>query len=944
MKHLRATAVVLLALGTVYALQARAQDGDDSTKRESQAFVKYVMNDAQDEIVEIVFKDVSYRVAPDLDATGKRHIKDVALFLDASENVVVSLRHGLIVDLAKGQVKNPFTLLPASIQKAINESQGDDEVQITIGSGDVFGKVRRIKADGLEIQPATRLPAKDGEPARLTYEKRSVIVAYYKDIRKFVNLTHRQDPSALTGQGTATNDLVATEHLRVGDTVQIGFNHGQIQEITSTTLVLHEWKGNNWGEMLTKDRASLTEVTVAPLQLRRSYPVNGNGEVVVKEEKQREGSKKLLTLRGSVTHDQKEYILVGAQLVFQAGPRDSDIATAPAWREEVPIPPVFGEERWVMEKRPDQEDGQVTIYFDPAKNLIPAKAAEAKPYIVRALAATDRDPTGMPRVYSAAALNGDPELLLLLVTRHAAVPAGPDQERQQGLILDALVQFGEAGAKALVEHAASPDGYFTIPVAHEDGSVERKEQKEQATTWKKYDLNLLVSMPGAAAGERGRRLFNLYEERSTELGDGILKIFQAHASESIDALLDVAVSLSGKPSSEEQRRVDDAANIIKGLGETGFAELLLRVKQLGPQGPLTAKRLEVARQRGSKTLPDTIGDAISELIKAKRADRFAKLAHTLEDAKARATEKDWESALSIVEAVLAQDQDMDDAKKLLCECLIHVSDKLYAEKKRGDAAQKLRRVLSSGQKGKGAESRLAKILLEAAREDLDGIFLRRDADQCSETVKKVNQGDALKIAPIRGVVPEGWVPIALSDKGEVAWANHDAVNLAGDASQCSVRSKYLPPGAVRRTLGEVKKLAPEQGAAADQIDGELWIRDALDKYDQGTYAAAYASFSKARELVPNDSRLALATKCWILANGFLLLIFAGVIAVATISIVVVLRSRVKRVRVAEFKYYGKDRIRVERDIDGASTAGTAGAAGNAPAPASADEPPGAAAP
>jgi hypothetical protein len=245
-------------------------------------------------------------------------------------------------------------------------------------------------------------------------------------------------------------------------------------------------------------------------------------------------------------------------------------------------------------------------------------------------------------------------------------------------------------------------------------------------------------------------------------------------------------------------------------------------------------------------------------------------------------------------------------------------------------------VIADGQRGRGAESMLAKILLEAAKEDLDGTCLRRDGDECSEVIKKATKGEILRIAAVKSA-PDGWVPIKLSEKGDIAWVSHDGVDLAGDGSQCSVHGEYMKPESIRRTLAEARKLAPELGATADQIDGELWIRDAIAKKDQGMYAAAYASFAEARKLVPSDERLGQATKCWILANGFLLLIFAGVIVVAASSVVMILKTRVKRVRVAEFKYYGKDRVRVEREIDGASAVG--GAEGGAPAPAPAEEPP-----
>jgi hypothetical protein len=227
---------------------------------------------------------------------------------------------------------------------------------------------------------------------------------------------------------------------------------------------------------------------------------------------------------------------------------------------------------------------------------------------------------------------------------------------------------------------------------------------------------------------------------------------------------------------------------------------------------------------------------------------------------------------------------------------------------------------------------MAKILVESVQEDLDANCIRKDPLQASEVVKRVNKGDVLKIAAVKTSVADTWYPVKLSDKGDYGWIHRDAVDPAGDGSQCSVRGPSMKPTNIRDTLQRVKKLAPEWASAADQVDAELWIRDAEQKQGDGRYAAAYASYQKARELNPNDARLSASIKCWIFANGFLLLIFIGVLVVTVIALFFVLKNRQKRVKVAEFKYYGKDRVRVEREIDG-------GAAPAEGAPAPSEQPP-----
>ena len=925
MSLLRRSAVAC-ALVPVLALAALAQDDTPKKPRaETKRFASYKQADGV-HVSDVTFKDdVTYTIADELSEADRKKIDGIVMTsLNGNDEVTVYLLQGRIVGIEKGAKKNQFDQLPAALQKQLKESQEGDDVKVVRGNREIPGKFKKLTDDGVVIEPKITGGNTKGINETVAY----------KDIKVFTNLTQLAKQNQGNGGGPqANNDVVSRLGLKPGDTVRIGFVYGQIASITEGPdgqLVLHEWKGNNWADNRNYKRSELTEVTLAPLELRRSYPVNTSGEVVVKEEKQRIGARNLLNMKGSVWHDQNEFILINATLVFAAGPQGTDFKDAP--HEDVPVPPIFGNERWQQEKNLDQEDGQVTIYFDPAKNLISARSPEAKQYIVKAFASKDRDSAAMARVYGAAALNGDKDLALLLVVAHANVPSGPDQERIQGTMADALVQFGDAGSKALLDHIRSPDGTFQIPTAREDGSVTYRDQKDQASFWKKYELKLLANMPGSAAGERGKQLFSIYEDKGTELGDSVLKVFQTRTAESIDSLLDVGVQ-STHGGTDVFKRAEDAATIVKSLGQPGFDELCVRVKQLGPQGQVEVKRLLVALQ-GGKSLPDVIGGALVILVEAKKGELHAKLVRTLDDAKAQASKKNWEEALSMVNGILDQDPTMDEAKKLKFEALIHVAEKDLAEKKRGDAAKQLRKVLDANQKGRGAESRLAQIMLEACREDLDGNCIRRDADECSEVMTKAKKGDRLNVATAVKSAADGWFPVKISET-ESGFIAQDAVEAVQAGAQLTVREDFMRPDFIKKQVAEIRKLAPECGAACDQIEGELWIRDALARYEEGAYNPALASFGKARELIPNDSRLSKATICWVKANAFLLLIFIAVIVVASVALTMAVRGRQRRIRVAEFKYYGKDRVRVEREIDGASAA-AADAGADAPAPA---EPP-----
>jgi hypothetical protein len=911
------------ALVPMLAMAAVAQDDAPKPRPETKRYASSKQDSDGNHVAEITFKDnVTYQVKNDIPEGDRRKIDSLVLGgnLMGNDEVTIYLVGGQIVAIEKGAKKNQFDQLAPALQKQLKESQEGDEVKI-LHRGSSAGKFKKLTDEGVMIEPKVTSGNTKGFTETIPY----------KEIKVFTNLTQQAKANPANGGGQqANNDVISRLGLKVGDTVRIGFVYGQIVGITEGPegqLMLHEWKGNNWADNRPYKRAELTEITLAPLELRRSYPVNNMGEVVVKEEKSRVGARNQLNMKGSVSHDQNEFILVGASLVFAAGPQGTDFNNAPL-HEDVPVPPVFGNELWHQEKTLDQEDGQVTIYFDPAKNLVSARAPEAKRYIVTAFASKDRDSAALARVYAAAALNGDPDLALLLVAAHSNVPSGPEQERIQGTMADALVQFGDAGSKALLEHIKSPDGTFQIPIAKEDGSVTYREQKEQASYWKKYELKLLANIPGAAAGERGRQLFSVYEEKGPELGEAVVKVFQARTAESIDSLLDVGVQ-STTGGTDVFKRAEDAATILKSLGESGFNELITRVKQLGPMGQVEAKKLTVALQ-GGKSLPDVIGGAIQVLVEAKKGELHAKLVRTLDDAKGQASKRNWEDALSMVNGILDVDPTMEEAKKLKFEALIHVADKDVAEKKRGDAAKQLRKVIDAGQKGRGAESRLAQIMLEACREDLEGNCIRRDADECSEVLSKANKGDHLNVATAIKSSADGWFPVKISEK-DSGFIAQDAVEAVQAGAQLTVREEFMRPDFIKKQVAEIRKLAPECGAACDQIEGELWIRDALMRYEEGGYNQALASFGKARELIPNDPRLSKATLCWVKANAFLLLIFIAVVVVAGVALFMAVKGRQRRIRVAEFKYYGKDRVRVEREIDGASAA-PADAPADAPAP------------
>ncbi|HZU96170.1 MAG TPA: hypothetical protein VFF73_05630 [Planctomycetota bacterium] len=930
----RLPAAALVCAVALAPLCAFSQE-EDQPKQEPLRFRKIIQNDAQDDIIGIEFKgDTTYQISKDIAPAIAKKIKDLAATLEENAPVIVYTRKNAIVGLEKDSGANKQMGGPqgGKVQKAAMESKEGDEIAIVVVGGRTLeGKFKSADDTGIKFTQGIR-----DKNNVLVYADNGTAFFSYAQIKTFTNLTLQAKIQAEgNNPDLVANDPIGRLGLKEGDTIWTKFKSWQIVKLTPADVTLKEWKSPGWDAPQTIDRNSLTEVKIVPLEWRRSYPVGDRGEVVVVEQRQRD-HKSGLSLTGKVFHDQADSILVGATLIFACGKPGADLSADASIKDRVELQPVFcGEERKEIRNCGDLDDGQVTLQFDPAKNLVAARSPAAKPYIVSALASTTRDVSTFPRIYAAAAANGDPQLAVLLAVRWDQTPEGPAQTA----ISDALIQFGEKGAAALIDHLAIQDGGYQIPVAHEDGTVGLSSQKDKATKWKKSELQLLTLIPGAASGDRGKGLFQIFEERQADLGADVTKVFIAHPSEAIDTLLDFSVRSAGHPTNDELKRGEDANSLIKALGEAGFAELLSRIRLL-PGGPTRAKQLQVRKNSG-ESLAELVTAAIRNIVQAKRDEIHAVLVRRLEDAKA-AEGKNWEEALSIVEEILKQESTYEDAQTLHYTCLVKVAEKRIQEKKRGEASQLLHRVVDDGQKGKGAEPLLAKITLEAIREDLGdpgngviGCCIRKNADECAEVVTRVKKEQSLKIAPVPSKdAVEGWHPVVIpSGNGkDFGWIWGASVRSAGDGASVTVLGDYPPAEEIRKLLEQVKKLVPDNGPL-DAINAELWLRDADEKYDSGKYTAAAASYATARDLAPNDPRLSRAWKCWFLANQLLLLLFGAIIFIAAVSLTLVLRQRQKRVRVAEFKYYGKDRIRVEREIDGGSGQPVDGSAPPAPAPA-----------
>jgi hypothetical protein len=366
----------------------------------------------------------------------------------------------------------------------------------------------------------------------------------------------------------------------IGDTVRVGFTSGRIVELTPGGVLLREWSGNGWGSVREFDRNRNGGISHATL--KRSFDL---GAVHFTEERQRANGR--LRLRGSLRLE-TETVLGGAQLVFSAGPIDSDLDRAPAFTRSVAVEPLFMGESVTHEQVFAQEDGQVTLQGEPLASL---RSKAAKPIILKALATRRAEAPKAP-VYRAGILNGDDEILEVLV--HRACRSSQDLPLEL-----ALRPAGDAVARILLDGIAAPETASLVARATREGTVERTEP-ESVLDWKADQLDYLRTVRCSSDPARARRLLDILLGAGAPRGaswkrfraavDGV---FGARADETVDGLLPLA---SAKPRDVDARLIQMARGILETCpGEAVLDELLKRLDRGSAEGGEFALQLEASR-------------------------------------------------------------------------------------------------------------------------------------------------------------------------------------------------------------------------------------------------------------------------------------------------------------------------------------------------------------
>lgn len=836
-------------------------------------------------------------------------------FLKAGDPIRLTVEGGWVVDVASGG-KTTVVVDPA-IEEAVLASRHGDVVTI---NGETY---RFLGANLVEVRVQPRNPAS----TELTFLEGAERKIPLEQVKSFDNQRLLEGPTepGETGPVSAAGVKDAFDDVRVGDTVGIDFEVGQITALTETQFTWRVWRNDEWSPPEPpRPRASVTSgVRVVSLPMQQTIPIEG-GELHLKISRRHAHRDGGLIFEVEASHALPKTILVGTRLRFQLGDLTMTSDSAPMGAEELALPSLF-ESQVVKVKHVVQlegaYDGRVELVVSP-ENRVSVSSPEARGYLLQALedVATAKDPEGLARVYVAAGMNGDKEVCRLLVSRALAEP---EPLRRQP-ITDGLEAFGDLAPTVILEDLFANERNLEL-TRLDRGQLKRLPlpSAERPRAYKRKLINLLAEVPGALRPPFGGRLFDLYLS-TDEQNEPIEAAFSKRPAETVASLLDVATSTTSASSTEELQRAERAAGMLQRLGGVVLDEILKELRRREIAVDAIQRAIE---QGGGEKASEIVGLALSTLIQDAVRKRRLTLDQEVERARGLVEQKELMQAADVLRGVLAQDRGHGPALELLPSVLLQIADAQRAAKDRAAAGAHYQEALVYLPPGEQPRTKavLAELMLEAISEEIEENAVRAAPDDLAAKVKTVSRDEQLSGPEVEG----GWVEIALTAETK-GYVRTKCVVPSGQ-DQWIVRDVGTPFDAVDTLLERATALSPTIAVRCGELRGRVYARDAKTQYDAENYAAALPLFAKASELAPTDERLSLEWSCWVKAyktNFFgmfaILLLLGGVAAMQMFA-------RPKRVKwQGDYKHYGANRAQRERDLEVDEAAAEAPPADGAP--------------
>lgn len=830
------------------------------------------------------------------------------MFLKEKDNIVLLLVGKEVVELEKagsGAYREP-----EEVRRVLERTQAGHLVKIRMHN-DPKERAYIVRQVGLaSITVSPEIPGSPGKFEGTMELERAKIAAI--DNPQVAAAGPQEGPGALGEHA----DAFARASVRVGDTIGIGFETGQLAELDDEGYALRVWRNGVWDDTpMTGKRVDVKEVrTDVWLASTESIPLSVDGEEGTLEVRARRSCARRrgsLRFQVELIHDLPKLILVDLKLVFHLGGMALAPGGSAALTEEKAVNvPLFSEQPVQIEHEVADEgllDGWVEVAVFP-RNKVQITEEAARRHLIRALTSTTRL-DALAALYRIAGKNGDPMILRYLLTR-AALEKDADHRVH---LLKGLAASGEQASRIAVEELAGLDRHLKIVVANPQNPEQLLETglpaDMRAIPFKLALIELLGSdeLGPALAGPAGGRLFDIYLERE-DLVEAALKTFRRRPSEAVAALLDIATNLPVRAAPAVRLRAERAAALLGQLGRSLYEPLLLEMER--QEIDVKPFRAAIAENR----LPpnEVIAKAVAEVIGESYRRRRARLDRQTEVARAQHEGREYEQALATVRAVLDEESSHAGAKELLPLVLVDLGSARARGGARGEAAlcyEEALPLLQGGQKARAALP-LAQLIVQGCEEEIEAVAVRAGPHTGAIRLRPAEPNERLADAVESA---RGW--LEFTDKsGTTAFVRKVCAVQKGQ--NWLVKEGPTSFAVLQEELERARGLSPDVQARADEVFGRLSAREGERYYEAGSYSEALHHFGEAAKYAPSDPRLKLRWRSWVQAKSGVLVGVVIALAVAGGFAAMQVFSRPKRIKFeGEFKHYGADRSNRERDLD-----------------------------
>lgn len=830
-----------------------------------------------------------------------RRTHSTILTLKPRTRVRIVLQRSLIIDLAV--IKNSTTKEIPAVKRVLDASATGDQVQLRKLRDPQFYefKIKTVRAAELVLTPRVG----SAWTGRVTIRR--------SEIAEVVNPaaeTRLQNKVGNPEDGQPRVDPFGK--VRVGDMIGVAFDKGQLVELDEKTYTLRSWRNGRWGpNSKPAPRLSAKRIRYEPLTHTQTLNVEG-GQITLEVKRFRNANLGGLKFEVMLYHNLKDALLVGFEVRFLLS---RTACMAPDAKGDGAVvkkvsKALFVEQRHeIIQSVPNEEflDGRVELHVLP-RHIVDLSAEGARTHLVKALEHWNQPLEDLAGALRATASNGDGNLCRVLIG-HAIVlrehlrsgKAKNDREADLELELrKALDAFGEMTPRLIIEMLFAPDRRMRH-WAIRGGSIDQAPLpfNLKPLGYKRGLIHLLAQLKTGLKGVPGRRLFDLYLERSEDLKEDILQAFRGQPQAAVDSLLHVAIDVI-----KDKEKADHATVLLRGLGEPILQALFadLRARKVDPS-PLE-KQL-----KDGKNPEIVVSETVRLLVQRAHDDAGRERRRLVGKADEARSQGDFVKAIEIVRGVLAQEKRHKEASALLPQILYEQGKRFLSEGKRGLAAISLQEAAETF-KGPGAiqpRKVLAGMLVEGAAEEIDALVVRSAPHPAAEVVTEVKSGTMLESAVSDASAFDEWVRITTSDSKE-GYIRSKVGSKTPTGFRVSAPT--TPYAVLEEQLKEAQSFDPGTAARIKILMGRLAAREAEIRYQKGEFEAALAFFEIAKADAPDDPRLEHYTACWAKANTGML---GGVTVVVLLGIgfgVLAMFSRPKKVKFSgEYKHYGHERVR-----------------------------------